>query len=69
VLAEAVSLAATLPYPYAHARGLYEWGRLCIRRGSLGEAQGHLEEALAVFRRIGAQPFVERTEQALAEPR
>ena len=66
-LAEAASLAAALPYPYSQARALYEWGQMCMRRGALGEAQRHLEEALAVFRRIGAQPFVERTEEALAE--
>jgi predicted ATPase/DNA-binding XRE family transcriptional regulator/Tfp pilus assembly protein PilF len=66
-LATATSLAAALPYPYSRARALYEWGRMCMRREALGEAQRYLEEALEAFRRIGAQPFVERTEEVLAE--
>jgi tetratricopeptide (TPR) repeat protein len=65
-MADAASLAAALPYPYARARALYEWGRLCIQRGAHAEAHGHLEAALAIFQQLGAQPFVERTEKALA---
>lgn len=66
-LSDAASLAATLSYPYAHARAVYEWGRTCSRRGAHREARTHLGQALAGFLRIGAHPFVERTEEALAD--
>jgi tetratricopeptide (TPR) repeat protein len=56
---EAVSVARPMPYPYAEARSLYEWGKM-------GEqSRQKLEEALAIFQRLGAKKDMERTEQAL----
>jgi hypothetical protein len=52
VLEEGLELARSLPYPYAEARILAELDRL--------------EEALAIFRRLGARKDIERTEQELA---
>jgi tetratricopeptide (TPR) repeat protein len=51
VLEEGLAVARELPYPYAEARILEQMGRT--------------EEALAIFRRLGAQKDVERTEEAL----
>ena len=52
ILEEGLELARSLPYPYAEARIL----------GQLGKT----EEALAIFRRLGAQKDIERMEQELA---
>ena len=52
-LEEGLALARSLPTPYAEGRILVELGRL--------------EEALVIFRRLGALKDVERTEAALAE--
>jgi tetratricopeptide (TPR) repeat protein len=52
VLEEGLELARSLPYPYAEARILAELDRL--------------EEALAIFRRLGARKDIERMEQELA---
>ena len=49
---EGLMLARSLPYPYAEARILAEMGML--------------EEALAIFQRLGAIKDRERTEEALA---
>jgi class 3 adenylate cyclase/tetratricopeptide (TPR) repeat protein len=54
ILDEALELARSLPYPYAEARILVEMGR-------------H-QEALEIFRRLGAAKDIERTEQSLREP-
>ncbi len=52
ILAEGLGLARELPYPYAEARIL--------------EQMGQVEEALAIFRRLGAQKDVERLERGVA---
>ena len=64
---EAVKLAKPMPYPYGEARALYEWGRMLAEQRELKQARPRLEEALASFRRLGARPYIERTEQALAQ--
>ena len=64
---EGLELARSLPFPYAEARILYHLGLLERQRGELERAQERLEEALAIFRRLGAGKDVERTEHALAE--
>jgi tetratricopeptide (TPR) repeat protein len=65
-LAEGLALACHLPYPYAEARILYQEGMLHSARGSPDEARAALDAALAIFRRLGAHPYIERTERALA---
>ena len=54
ILGEGLALARSLPYPYAEGRILLE--------------MGHPEEALVIFRRLGARKDIERTEQELAAP-
>jgi tetratricopeptide (TPR) repeat protein len=63
---EALALARTMAYPYAEARILVEYGLLHGQRGEPDPARKRLEEALAVFQRLGAKKDIERTEQALA---
>lgn len=68
--ASAVSVARTLPYPYGEARMLYEWGLMSPQREQPERREAgraHLDEALAIFRRLGATKDAERTEQALRE--
>jgi class 3 adenylate cyclase/tetratricopeptide (TPR) repeat protein len=62
---EAVSLARSMPYPYAEACAFYEWGTIHVQQGKPEQARQQLQEALEIFRRLGARPYVERTEQAL----
>jgi tetratricopeptide (TPR) repeat protein len=66
---EALSLARSMTMPYLEGRILYEWGRMYAAREAPQQAQERLEEALVIFRRLGARPYIERTEQALADSR
>ena len=66
LLSEAASMAHPMPYPLGEARSLYEWGHLLTEQGELEQARVRLEEALAIFQRLGARPYIERTEQALS---
>jgi hypothetical protein len=65
-LDEACALARAMPYPHAEALILRELGQLSRRKGKAADARERLEEALAVFQRLGARKDVERTEQELA---
>lgn len=63
---EASSLAHRLPYPYLEARSLSELGTMLTGRGELEDASRRLDEALAIFRRLGAAKDITRAERALA---
>jgi tetratricopeptide (TPR) repeat protein len=65
---EGLELARSLPYPYAEGRVLYEMGVLERQRGEPERAQERLDEALAIFRKLGAGKDIERTEHVLAGP-
>jgi tetratricopeptide (TPR) repeat protein len=52
---------------YLEARTLRAFGLMWGQKGESGRAREYLEEALAIFRRLGAKPDVERTERTLAE--
>jgi class 3 adenylate cyclase/tetratricopeptide (TPR) repeat protein len=54
-----VRLARPMPYPYAEALALAAWG-------SEDGSRERLEEALAIFRRLGARKDVEEIERRLA---
>jgi len=64
---EALSLAEATSCPYAAGRTLYEYGTMLLRVGNSEVARGRLKEALTIFRRLGARPYVELTEHTLAE--
>jgi tetratricopeptide (TPR) repeat protein len=62
---DAVSRARSGSNPYAEARALYEWGRMLEVAGKPAQARELHAEALTIFQKLGARPYVERTEQAL----
>jgi tetratricopeptide (TPR) repeat protein len=66
-LQEGLALTRAMCCPYAEARVLYEWGRMRARKGEPQPARAMLQEALAIFQRLGARPYLARTKQALAE--
>ena len=67
-LEEALSWAYSMPYPYAEARILREYGMLHLREREPREARKRLSAALDIFRRLGAKKDAQRTEQALRVP-
>src|SRR5207245_1489607 len=68
-LEEGLTLAHSMPYPYAEARLLHVYGAMHAQKGEPEPARERLEAALAIFRRLGARKDAERTEQALADLR
>jgi tetratricopeptide (TPR) repeat protein/DNA-binding CsgD family transcriptional regulator/transcriptional regulator with XRE-family HTH domain len=64
-LQQAISMAASMPYPYLEARSLYELGRALAEAGRSEQARERLQSALSTFRRLGARKDIERTGQAL----
>jgi len=67
VLEEGLTLAHSMPYPYAEAHLLHVYGAMHAQRGEPEPARERLEAALAIFRRLGARKDAERVEQALAD--
>jgi class 3 adenylate cyclase/tetratricopeptide (TPR) repeat protein len=63
--AEAVDLAASLPYPFAEARARYEWAKLLVIRNEKERARAELEQALRIFQALGAEPDCGRSREAL----
>jgi tetratricopeptide (TPR) repeat protein/transcriptional regulator with XRE-family HTH domain len=65
-LDEGIALARGMPYPYAEARLLYVHGQVSVYMGQPEPARERLEEALAIFRQLGARKDIEQCEQLLA---
>jgi tetratricopeptide (TPR) repeat protein len=63
VLSEGLERACSMPYPYMEARILEQMGLLEKQRDQPELARARLEEALAIFRRLGAKKDVERLER------
>jgi uncharacterized protein HemY len=61
----AVSLAQNMSYPHAQARALYEFGVMQTRMGETRCAHDRLDEALAIFQRLGADRDAERIRTVL----
>ena len=57
---DAASLASAMPYPYAHARALADYGTALAQNRCLKEARKQWEEATTIFQRLGARKDVER---------
>jgi len=66
VFHRAAALAEGMPCPFFEARVLREWGMVDAQQGSLPQARQRLGETLEIYRRLGAMPYVEQTERALA---
>jgi tetratricopeptide (TPR) repeat protein len=67
VFDRAIALSTDMAHPYAEANALYEAGLMYARKEEPERARAPLERALAIFRRLGAQPYVERAERVLAQ--
>jgi tetratricopeptide (TPR) repeat protein len=62
----AIELSRAMPHPFNQAVARYEWGDMLAEAGDTAGAQAQLDAALLIFRDLGARPFVERSERALA---
>lgn len=49
------------------AETAHAYGEMLAQRGEMGAARERFAEALNVFRRMNAQPYIERTERALVD--
>jgi hypothetical protein len=65
-LDEGLALARVMPYPHQEGRLLHVYGLLHAHRSEIPQARERLEVARAIFRRLGARPDLERTEEVLA---
>jgi hypothetical protein len=59
-------LSRPMPHPFNEALAHHEWGRMLADAGDHTGARDQLDAALTLFRRLGAVPFVERSERVLA---
>jgi tetratricopeptide (TPR) repeat protein len=65
-LDEGLALARPMPYPYGEARLLQVYALLHARLGEPEGARDRLDEAHAIFRRLGARNDIEWAEQLLS---
>jgi tetratricopeptide (TPR) repeat protein/transcriptional regulator with XRE-family HTH domain len=65
-LEEGLTLARSIPYPYAEGRLLQVDAEVHLGQGAVSPARERWEAALAIFRRLGARKDSERVEQELA---
>lgn len=65
-LTEGLELTRSMPFPYGEARLHHELGLVARDAGDGAEARRQLEQALAIFQRLGARSDVQRTEEAIA---
>ncbi len=65
-LEEGLALTRSMPYPHGEGRLLEVYGRLHLARGDAAAARACLEDALAIFRRLGARADIASAEQLLA---
>ncbi|HET7480713.1 MAG TPA: hypothetical protein VFJ72_14505, partial [Rubrobacteraceae bacterium] len=68
VLEDALSLARSMPMPYAEARIIHEYGVLHARRGEHGQARELLCAALDIFVGLGAAKDADQTRRELLVP-
>jgi tetratricopeptide (TPR) repeat protein len=64
---EALEFARERSLALGIAETAHAYGEMLAQRGEIDAARERFAEALSVFRRMGAQPYIERTERALAE--
>jgi tetratricopeptide (TPR) repeat protein/transcriptional regulator with XRE-family HTH domain len=66
-LEDGISAARSMGMPYYEGRVLYRLGLVAAQRDEPETARSQMETALAIFRRLGARPFGERSERTLTE--
>lgn len=64
-LKEGLALARAMPCPYEAGRILFEIGRMHVSRREESPARASFGEGLAIFRELGAKPYIKRTEDSL----
>jgi len=64
-LREGLALARPMPYPFAEGRLLHAYGVLHQEKGEPWQARAYLEEALAIFQRLGACAEAARAQRTL----
>jgi class 3 adenylate cyclase/tetratricopeptide (TPR) repeat protein len=62
-----IELSRPMPHPFNEALARYEWGCMLAEAGDPMGAREQLDAALTLFRGLGARPFVERSERAVAD--
>lgn len=67
IFEQTLTIAREITYPYAEARTLHEYGLMHLKQGDRVAARARLEEALHLFQRLGARPYIKRVERALVE--
>jgi len=65
-LEEGLDLADGMQYPYAEACMLETYGLMRRARGEGGAARARIEEAVAIFARLGARKDIARVKHLLA---
>jgi tetratricopeptide (TPR) repeat protein len=63
---DAIALGKTMSASWFVGWALYDYGLMDIQLGDLQQARDRLQEALAIFQRLGAHAYVRRTEQTVA---
>jgi tetratricopeptide (TPR) repeat protein len=66
-LEEGLTLARSMPCPYAEGRLLHVCGEMHAQKGAPGLARKRLEAALTIFRRLGARQDAAWVEQAITD--
>jgi tetratricopeptide (TPR) repeat protein len=64
--AEALEHARAMPWPFAEATIHFEWGLLERARGREDAAVRRLQEALTLFRSLGAEPYARLVKESLS---
>jgi hypothetical protein len=64
-LQEVLAATREMPYPFHEGRALEVHGAVRALQGHLPAAERSFNGALTIFRRLGAQPAITRTERAL----
>jgi tetratricopeptide (TPR) repeat protein len=67
ILDDLLSLTRSMPNPLDEGNVLHELAQIHLTRKERDEARKRWKQALAIYGRLGAKPYVQRTEQALAE--
>ena len=66
-LAHAATTLRDTGNPYSYARALFDDGAVLIKLGRTGDGVTVLQKARALFMELGATPWIERTDAALAQ--
>jgi tetratricopeptide (TPR) repeat protein len=66
IMQETAAFYRKLGYVWSEAHTVHVWGRIEMELQNLDEARSHFEDALSIYRRLDAVPYVEEAERQLA---